>query len=683
MQSAQYQFPSMSSPSLSPNDPRRPHNDGQRGASSDNPGFDPVTSLQQQLQSFNFSAAPGGVSPNGGKSQSPAQPGQGHLGGSQYFQQPPGTMSPGSSRDNSQAGQWPPGGQQPSLPSGTFGMPPNGALHQSSAQPGQSNPAGAQYPQPSQFNGALPSGPQNNVSSAAQNNLPRPPQQSPLGQANPNAPPNASNVGANRAISQPNVPSNAGIHQNPQQQSQSNLNGAAAPLSPYGSFAPNISAGNVQGNPQQPALQGQSSPSNLAMPQPGQPGAAQSSFRTPQSQPQPSSLAMPQPFQSGPAQSNAGGLQGQSYPANFAMLQQPQPGAGQSNLGASQGQSQHSNLTMPQPPRPDAGQSNGSANASGPQFAQRPSFGGNQPNNGPLPPVMIPPAPNQRQQGNQMSMGSVSPMSERMASIPTPAGSHPQQDPFQSMNFNQANIGRGVEQPVIPSQLNPGGAREQSLDPTHFSAYVGQGQQPQVTPIQATPRASLNGSQQYGQDAQQQVPRSNQALLDPRVQAMVNQQLQSNILQSWTIPLYPAPPDITAGHQQSYGDDVYQAMLVELSHYIHQWSQIFDGGAIKTLTPQHENIIKGCLDIFSPMEPGIVGALSTNQLSIEGLYYSPSLRRILAEHIIALNMHIFIFSPFFPGVDIAVGKLLVGITDQLYTNRTSLPIYILTFQLLL
>src|SRR5215471_7151047 len=103
MQSPQYQFPSnMSSPSLSPNSAQAPRNDGQRGASSDNaaqraPGFDPVTSLQHQFQSFNFGVTPGGVSPNGGQSQSPAQPGQGHLEGSQRFQQPLGAMNPGSS----------------------------------------------------------------------------------------------------------------------------------------------------------------------------------------------------------------------------------------------------------------------------------------------------------------------------------------------------------------------------------------------------------------------------------------------------------------------------------------------------------------------------------------------------------------------------------------------------------
>ena len=244
MQSPQYQFSStMSSPPLSPNDLRGPRNDGQSGASSDNaaqstPGFDRVTALQNQFQSFSFGAAPGGMPPNGAQNQNPVQPGQGPPGGSQYLQQPPGATNPGLSRDNSQAGQWPPGGpQQPSLPSGTPGMPPNGAQRQSSAQPGQNNPAGAQYSQQPQFNGAPPSGPgnsgpQNNASSAGPSNLPRPPQPSPQGQANPNAPPNSSNVGANRAMSQPNVPFNPNVLQNPQQQSQSNFNDAAAPFSP-------------------------------------------------------------------------------------------------------------------------------------------------------------------------------------------------------------------------------------------------------------------------------------------------------------------------------------------------------------------------------------------------------------------------------------------------------------------
>ena len=293
-----------------------------------------------------------------------------------------------------------------------------------------------------------------------------------------------------------------------------------------------------------------------------------------------------------------------------------------------------------------------------------------------LAPYPPPPGPNQRQQDNRMSMGSISPTSERMGPPPIispPSAGPPQQDPFQAMNFNQANLGRGAEQPSLSSQPNPGGARGQSIDPP-FNANPGQGQQPQ-----ATPRGSLNGSQQLGQQAQQQVPRTNQVFLDQGIQTMVNQQLQSNILQGLNIPFYPAPPDIAAGFQQSYDHNIYQALLVELANAIHQWSQCFDGGNTKTLTPQHETIIKGCLDIFSPMEPGIVTALNLGQLSIEGLYYSPSHRRILVEHIIALNMHIFIFCPFFPGLDIPVGKLLAGITDRLYTNRTSFPIYILMF----
>ena len=147
-------------------------------ASSNNaaqtPGFDPVTVLQHQLQSFNFGAAPGGMDPtlshgngqagqwpsagaqrpqqpsihtaipgmlpNAGQNQGSLQPGQSNPGGPQHLQQSPGAMNPGLSRENHQAGQWPPGGpqqpQQPSLPTATPGLLPNGARHQSSAQPG-------------------------------------------------------------------------------------------------------------------------------------------------------------------------------------------------------------------------------------------------------------------------------------------------------------------------------------------------------------------------------------------------------------------------------------------------------------------------------------------------------------------------------------------------------------------
>ena len=448
------------------------------------------------------------------------------------------------------------------------------------------------------------------------------------------------------------MPINSNTPQNLRQQPQSNLNGAAIPFSPYGPFPPNVSAGDAQGNPQQP-LQGPSS-HNLTMPQPPLPVAGQS---------------------------NAGAPQGQSYPPNFAMPQQTQPGSGQSNLGGSQSQSFSSNLAMPQPPQPGVGPSNVGANANGSQSAQRFSVGGNQPYNGHMPPVPIPTAPNQRQQDPRMSMGSIFSTSERMEPppiIPPPTGGLPS---FPGMSFNQSNLGHGVEQPLPSSQANPLGARGGSIDPTQFSAYSGQGQHTQAPQTQGGSRASLSGSQQPGNYAQPQVPRSNQMLLNPGTQTMVNRQLQSPLLQGLSIPLYPAPPDISTGLQQSYDDNIYLAMLTEITNSLHQWSQIFDGIPVKTFTPQHESIIRGCLDIFSPMEPGIVTALNMDQLSIEGMYYSPTHRRILAEHILALNIHIFIFSPFFPGVEVPVGKLLAGITDHLYTNRMSFPISILMFQL--
>lgn len=84
-------------------------------------------------------------------------------------------------------------------------------------------------------------------------------------------------------------------------------------------------------------------------------------------------------------------------------------------------------------------------------------------------------------------------------------------------------------------------------------------------------------------------------------------------------------------------------------------------------------IIKGCLDFFEFVEPGLPAALNMDQLSIEGLYSMSSHRRLLAVHIIALTIHVYIFLPFFTGLDPNVGSVLVEITNALFTEGTVPP----------
>lgn len=79
-------------------------------------------------------------------------------------------------------------------------------------------------------------------------------------------------------------------------------------------------------------------------------------------------------------------------------------------------------------------------------------------------------------------------------------------------------------------------------------------------------------------------------------------------------------------------------------------------------------MIKGCLDFYEFVEPGLPTALNMDQLSIEGLYSMSTHRRLLAAHIIALTVHVYIFVPFFTGLDPAVGSVLVEITNTLFTE---------------
>lgn len=81
--------------------------------------------------------------------------------------------------------------------------------------------------------------------------------------------------------------------------------------------------------------------------------------------------------------------------------------------------------------------------------------------------------------------------------------------------------------------------------------------------------------------------------------------------------------------------------------------------------------MKGCLDYFEWLEPGLPAALNMDQLSIEGLYSMSTHRRLLAAHIIALTVHASIFMPFFAGLDPSVGAVLVEITNSLFTEGTT------------
>ena len=74
------------------------------------------------------------------------------------------------------------------------------------------------------------------------------------------------------------------------------------------------------------------------------------------------------------------------------------------------------------------------------------------------------------------------------------------------------------------------------------------------------------------------------------------------------------------------------------------------------------------MDFFEFVEPGLPAALNMDVLSIEGLYIMSSHRRLLAAHIIALAVHVYIFLPFFTGLDPTVGSVLVEITNSLFTE---------------
>jgi hypothetical protein len=130
-----------------------------------------------------------------------------------------------------------------------------------------------------------------------------------------------------------------------------------------------------------------------------------------------------------------------------------------------------------------------------------------------------------------------------------------------------------------------------------------------------------------------------------------------------------------AGSGPGRGEFFYQNALMTVGDKLHEWTRVFEGQTIKPLNQNDAGTVRGCLEAFAPMERGLVMALNSNELSIERLYADPRLRRLLVQHIVALNVHFSVFSPFFVGLDGNVSQFLSEITNELYRERISILKY--------
>ena len=156
----------------------------------------------------------------------------------------------------------------------------------------------------------------------------------------------------------------------------------------------------------------------------------------------------------------------------------------------------------------------------------------------------------------------------------------------------------------------------------------------------------------------------------PYVEAIVNNHLQHPTLQLLGIPRYPVPPTTDTGPNR--GESFYQTAIMNIADKIHEWTQIFEGPVQKPLTAQNAMSIKHHLEEFVSVEQNLLGAFNSGVLSIEGLYLISPHRRLLVEHIIALNIHTSIFLPFYVGLHNNTSHRLRIITDGLYQDRNSL-----------
>ena len=228
-----------------------------------------------------------------------------------------------------------------------------------------------------------------------------------------------------------------------------------------------------------------------------------------------------------------------------------------------------------------------------------------------------------------------------------------------------------LQMPEVNSPTATGSGWRNPRSPSSSQAgptYPGNDQLPPSTPT----NGPQTGPQTRFDVPQPQVPPP--PTPNAAVQFQVNHLLQNPILQGLNIPPYPNPPNPTLRNVQvqirAPSDLHYQSLIRTISTNIHNWTEIFEGDPIKTLSEQEINYVKGCLDHFEWIEPGLPATVNMGQLSIEGLYSTSTHRRLLAAHIIALAVQVHIFMPFFAGLDPSVGAVLVEITNSLFTEGT-------------
>ena len=263
--------------------------------------------------------------------------------------------------------------------------------------------------------------------------------------------------------------------------------------------------------------------------------------------------------------------------------------------------------------------------------------------------------------------------------IPTPgivpqAGAQQQAHPSMNRAGSRAP-GSLFGGPLPPNQngQQQNGFPNQGMNPVAMLGF-GNGQfQPGFGQQQPPQGLSMPNVTSFGQAQPRQTSASHSVQPNPEVRADILQRLQNPILQAYRIPTYPAPPQLATQLMPPVGDQVYYNRITNISQRIYQWvTQHFMGDPQKELTLENNMTIRQCLETFSPIENGLTTALHAQSLSIDGLFWVPTHRRMLTEHIIALHIIIFLFYPFYVGLDPEVGKVLVDITDHLYRDRISL-----------
>ena len=160
---------------------------------------------------------------------------------------------------------------------------------------------------------------------------------------------------------------------------------------------------------------------------------------------------------------------------------------------------------------------------------------------------------------------------------------------------------------------------------------------------------------------------ANQAQPDAAIVNMVNNVLNNPLLRDLDIPAYPVSARAREEIRPA-NDTVTSMTLEELSNRVNRWTGIFGAPPQRQFTTENAAVVTRFLEQFRALEPRIITSIEEGRFTLDQVYNTPPFRQTLVEHLIALAFQVFVFFPFYPGLDMHACQILNNLTDDLYQN---------------